>query len=192
MGRKIIFITGGARSGKSTFALKEASKISGNKAFIATAVRAYGDTPLPDEEMKERIEKHKKQRGNGWDTYEEPIRISEVIKKIGKDYSVIIIDCLTLWLSNLMHTGSPITDEINNLIDVLTNVGAWHGMPHRRGGSRTAPTIFIVSNEVGMGIVPDNELTRKFRDMAGFLNQKIAEIADEVHMVVAGIPIRVK
>ncbi|MDP2754417.1 MAG: bifunctional adenosylcobinamide kinase/adenosylcobinamide-phosphate guanylyltransferase [Nitrospirota bacterium] len=185
MSRKLVFITGGARSGKSTFALKEASKISGNKAYIATAEAL-------DEEMKERIEKHKKQRGNGWDTYEEPIKISEVIKKIEGKCNVIVIDCLTLWLSNLMHAGSPITDEINNLIDVLTNVGAWHGMPHCRGGSRTAPTIFIVSNEVGMGIVPDNELARNFRDMAGILNQKIAEIADEVYMVVAGIPIRVK
>lgn len=186
-GRKIIFITGGARSGKSTFALKEASKISGNKAFIATAVRAYGDTPLPDEEMKERIENHKRQRGNDWVTYEEPLKIADLVESIKNKYSVILIDCLTLWLSNIMHSDYDLHKEIKNLIDTLKNC---------RGVLQYAPTqkseLFIVANEVGMGIVPENEIVRRFRDMAGLLNQKIAEVADEVYMVVAGIPVKVK
>ncbi|MEW6674524.1 MAG: bifunctional adenosylcobinamide kinase/adenosylcobinamide-phosphate guanylyltransferase [Nitrospirota bacterium] len=174
--QKIIFITGGARSGKSTFAFTEASKISGKKAYIATAEALDG-------EMKERIEKHKSHRGKDWDIYEEPLKIADVIKKIVGEYSIIIIDCLTLWLSNLMHSDYDLHKEIKNLIYTLKNC---------RGGSRTAPTIYIVSNEVGMGIVPDNEMARRFRDMAGLLNQKIAEVANEFYMVVAGIPIRVK
>jgi adenosylcobinamide kinase/adenosylcobinamide-phosphate guanylyltransferase len=200
MSRKLVFITGGARSGKSTFALKEASKISGKKAFIATAVGAYGNTPLQDEEMRERIENHKRNRGKDWDTYEEPLKIADVIKKIEGEYSVIVVDCLTLWLSNLMHSGLNITNAINDLIKVLdgVNVGATLAVAqknktiNKRAGASPAPTIYIVSNEVGMGIVPDNEMARRFRDMAGFLNQKVAGIADEVYMVIAGIPVRVK
>lgn len=192
MNEKIVFITGGARSGKSAFALKEAAKFSGRKAFIATAEAL-------DEEMKERIEKHKKQRGNDWDTYEEPVKIANVINKIGEQYNVIIIDCLTLWLSNLMHNNLKIMDEINDLVNVLGDVGETtlavaHNaeMTNKRAGTSPATTIYIVSNEVGMGIVPENEMARKFRDMAGFLNQKIAEIADEVYIMIAGIPLKIK
>ncbi|MBI5026122.1 MAG: bifunctional adenosylcobinamide kinase/adenosylcobinamide-phosphate guanylyltransferase [Nitrospirae bacterium] len=188
--KKIIFITGGTRNGKSAFALKEASKVSGKKAYIATAEAL-------DEEMRQRIEEHKRQRGDKWITYEEPLKIAEVIKEIEGKYSVIIIDCLTLWLSNLMHTGLSVTETINALIDVLTDVGAGLALPNKKsniskGGPMPAPTIFIVSNEVGMGIVPDNDLARKFRDMAGFFNQKIAKVADEAYMVIAGIPLKIK
>ncbi|MEW6162224.1 MAG: bifunctional adenosylcobinamide kinase/adenosylcobinamide-phosphate guanylyltransferase [Nitrospirota bacterium] len=181
--QKIIFITGGARSGKSTFALKEASKISGKKAFIATAVGAYGDTPLQDGEMKERIENHKSHRGKDWDIYEEPLKIADIIKKIVGEYSIIIIDCLTLWLSNLMHSNLNIEKEIEDLIGALIDLSLV---------TSHLSQMYIVSNEVGMGIVPDNKLARRFRDMAGLLNQKIAEVANEFYMVVAGIPIRVK
>jgi adenosylcobinamide kinase/adenosylcobinamide-phosphate guanylyltransferase len=169
--KKIIFITGGARSGKSSFPLKETTKISGKKAYIATAEAL-------DEEMKERIEEHRKKRRNAWDTYEEPLRISEVIKKIEGKYKVIVIDCLTLWLSNLMHANLNIEQEIENFISSLV--------------THHSSLVYIVSNEVGMGIVPENELARRFRDMAGFLNQKVAEVADEVYVLVAGIPIKIK
>ncbi len=103
--RKVIFITGGARSGKSSFALKEASGITGEKAYIATAEAL-------DDEMRERIEQHKKQRGKDWDTYEEPIKIGGLVRDIGNKYNVIVLDCLTLWLSNLMHAGLNITDAV--------------------------------------------------------------------------------
>lgn len=175
MNRKIIFIIGGARSGKSTYALKEASNIPDDKVYIATAEAL-------DEEMRQKIENHKRQRGVDWVTYEEPLRISEVIKEIEGKYSVIVIDCLTLWLSNLMIAHIDIVQEIENLVEALKDPTS---ITHNS-------LLLIVSNEVGMGIVPENEMARKFRDVAGFLNQRIAEIANEVYLMVSGIPLKVK
>ena len=167
---KIIFVTGGARSGKSSFALKEASKISGRKAYIATAEAL-------DAEMKKRIERHKKDRGNDWNTYEEPLRIADVLKKIKYEYDAVVLDCLTLWLSNLINAELNVKSEIESFISSLVTRHS---------------TLFIISNEVGMGIVPENELAREFRDIAGILNQRAAEISDEVYMVILGIPVRIK
>lgn len=188
MSRRLVLITGGARSGKSSFAMAEASKIDGKKAYIATAEAL-------DEEMQLRIENHKRQRGDDWITYEEPLKIDGVLKDIGDKYSVIVIDCLTLWLSNLLirtnnteYRTQTIETEIEKFLDVLN---CFKDSPARYLGSGFC-CLFIVSNEVGMGIVPENELARQFRDMAGILNQKIAEIADEVYMVVAGIPVKIK
>lgn len=166
----IFFILGGARSGKSRFALQRASEFSGKKAYIATAQAL-------DDEMKERIDKHKKERSGDWTTFEEPINISGIIKDVHKKYDVIIIDCLTLWLSNLMLAGSNIEKELELFISSLTDVHC---------------SIFIVSNEVGLGIVPDNAIARKFRDLSGYVNQRIAETADEVYLAAAGIPIKIK
>ena len=188
MNKKIIFITGGARSGKSSFALAKALGVPGRKAYIATAEAL-------DEEMTKRIEQHKKQRGKEWDTYEEPLKIAEVIKELYGNYSALVLDCLTLWLSNLfMKTRSKgdgfpaIETEIQELLDSL-------GQFKSSAADDPGPgfcSLYIVSNEVGMGIVPENETARKFRDMAGIVNQKIAEVSDEVYMLVAGIPITVK
>jgi len=188
MHKKIIFITGGARSGKSTYALSNATKISGNKAYIATAEAL-------DEEMRERIEKHKKQRGKDWDTYEEPLRIAEIIKEIEGKYTAIVIDCLTLWLSNIMirtqNTGyriQTIEMEIEGFLDSLSR---FKKSPVCGLGSGFC-SLYIVSNEVGMGIVPENDMARRFRDIAGFLNQRVAEIAHEVYLLISGIPLKVK
>ncbi|HWR59734.1 MAG TPA: bifunctional adenosylcobinamide kinase/adenosylcobinamide-phosphate guanylyltransferase [Thermodesulfovibrionales bacterium] len=170
--KQTIFIIGGARSGKSFFALKEAAKTKGKKAYIATGEAL-------DEEMSVRIEKHKKQRGTDWDTFEEPLRIAHVIKKIRGKYKAIVIDCLTLWLSNMIHSNLETDSEVENLISSL------------RSGYR-ASRIYIVSNEVGMGIVPDNELARRFRDLAGILNREIAEVSDEVYLMTAGIALKIK
>ena len=172
MENKITFIIGGARSGKSAFALNEANKFKGQKAYIATAQAL-------DEEMRERIGKHKKQRGGEWDTYEEPLKVADVLQGIKDKYNVVIIDCLTLWLSNLMHNDFGVVEGIENFVNALRI-------------THYASRVFIVSNEVGLGIVPDNELARKFRDFAGILNQKVAGIADDVYLVTAGIPIKVK
>jgi len=188
MSSRIIFIMGGARSGKSTYALKDASTVSGNKAYIATAEAL-------DEEMRERIEKHKKQRGTDWDTYEEPLRIAEVIQETEGKYTAIVIDCLTLWLSNIMirnqkteYRKQTIEKEIQKLLDSLKQFKD-SSICSLGSGVRV---LYIVSNEVGMGIVPENEMARRFRDMAGMLNQKVAEISDEVYLLITGIPMKIK
>jgi len=182
MGSRITLITGGARSGKSSFALRKAGRIKGRRAFIATAQAL-------DEEMRQRIERHKRQRGAGWDTYEEPLRITETLRAIKDKYSVIVIDCLTMWVSNLMmedgrrkmEDGSGVFKEIERLTGCLNRLNGLNGL-----------NLFIISNEVGMGIVPDNEMARQFRDLAGYLNQKVAEMAGEVYLIVSGIPVRIK
>jgi adenosylcobinamide kinase/adenosylcobinamide-phosphate guanylyltransferase len=170
MGGMITFILGGSRSGKSSFALKRASAISGPKAFIATAQAL-------DDEMKERIERHKLQRSPAWMTFEEHIAIPSVIGGMRNKYDVVLVDCLTLWLSNLMMNNADVETEIGSFLSAATACPA---------------SLFVVSNEVGMGIVPDNALARKFRDMAGTLNRRVAELADEVYLVTAGIPMKIK
>ncbi len=171
MDRKIVFVTGGARSGKSRFALAEASAIPGERAFIATAQGT-------DDEMRERIERHKRDRGGTWDTYEEPLRVSVLLGEIEREYRVIVLDCLTLWLSNICQADLDCSAEVDGLIDSLRNL--------------RSPSVYIVSNEVGMGIVPANDLARRFRDVAGSLNQKIAAVADEAYLIVSGLPVRIK
>ena len=168
----IVFITGGARSGKSSFALKEASKVPGRKAFIATA------EPL-DEEMRRRIKMHKKARGPEWETFEEPRELASLIKRLKGRYRALVIDCLTLWLSNIMRkqTETLIKKDLEELIGTVRKTGS---------------VLYIVSNEVGMGIVPANASARRFRDLAGIMNRKVADIADEVYMVVSGIPMKIK
>jgi adenosylcobinamide kinase/adenosylcobinamide-phosphate guanylyltransferase len=170
--KKIVFITGGARSGKSRFALENSSIIPGKKAFIATA-------EATDEEMLQRIEKHIVDRGGTYDTFEEPFGISDLLKKIDGAYRVVIIDCLTLWMANLIWRNANIAEEVDKFIATLKGLA---------GDS----LISIVSNEVGMGIVPENETARRYRDLAGFLNQKVAAAADEVYLAVSGIPVKIK
>jgi len=192
---KITFVIGGARSGKSSFALREASKITGPKAFIATAEAL-------DDEMKDRIDKHRIERGGDWSSYEEPIRITGILSEVKDRYPVIVLDCLTIWLSNLMirtqnserrqqstDNRAQTTEEIiQKFIDTLLKHK--HSSVCSLGSGFCA--LYIVSNEVGLGIVPENKLSRQFRDLAGALNQKVAEIADEVYLVAAGIPMKIK
>ena len=188
MHNKIIFITGGARSGKSAYALSNATRISGDKTYIATAEAL-------DKEMRERIEKHKRQRGKEWDTFEEPLKIAKVIKEIEGKYTAIVLDCLTLWLSNILirtqnteNRTETVEMEIEGLLDSLS---LFKKSPVCGGGSGFC-SLYIVSNEVGMGIVPENDMARKFRDTAGFLNQRVAEIAHEVYLLISGIALKVK
>ncbi len=166
----ITFIIGGSRSGKSKFALERASLYQGRKAYIATA-------QAMDDEMKDRIEKHKEERLGEWETFEEPLNISTLIPDIHKSYDIILLDCLTLWLSNLMLNNKNVEAEIESFISSLSTIHC---------------SLFTVSNEVGLGIVPDNALSRRFRDLSGYLNQKMSVIADEVYLVTAGIPLKIK
>ncbi len=164
------FIIGGARSGKSRFALKNASSNSGEKAYIATAEAL-------DDEMRGRIEKHKRERSDEWITFEEPLKIASLINDFSSKYDVILIDCLTLWLSNLLLSNKQIVEEIDCLVSNLNTCKS---------------SLYIVSNEVGQGIVPDNEIARLFREFSGLLNQKVSEISDEVYLMTAGIPLKIK
>ncbi|MBI5633468.1 MAG: bifunctional adenosylcobinamide kinase/adenosylcobinamide-phosphate guanylyltransferase [Nitrospirae bacterium] len=168
---KITFVIGGARSGKSSFALNRASELPGKKVYIATA-QAF------DEEMKERITKHKEERNSDWDTIEESMNLAEVLRTASSTHDVVLIDCLTLWLSNLLLADKDLEKEMQFFISSLI--------------THHASRVFVVSNEVGMGIVPDNELARRFRDISGRLNQQMASVADEVYLVAAGIPVRIK
>jgi len=172
--RKIIFILGGVRSGKSRHALKLAEAFGDRRLFVATA------QPL-DEEMAARIENHKKQREDRWETAEEPLELAQILSRAQNRYDVILIDCLTLWVSNLLgvygEDRGEIEDHIQDLIDCLGKCGT---------------PVVVVSNEVGMGIVPDNPLARAFRDLTGILNQGVARVAGRVIFMVAGIPVVVK
>lgn len=163
----VILIGGGARSGKSRYALEKARAIPGTRAFVATAEAS-------DEEMTLRIHHHKEERGADFTTIEEPIELARVIAE--SNFDVLLIDCLTLWLSNLMFANK--TTEIDKLIQAAQS---------------SSKTILFVTNEVGSGIVPtDNALSRDFRDRAGILNQRIAAIASEVHFMIFGQPLRIK
>jgi adenosylcobinamide kinase/adenosylcobinamide-phosphate guanylyltransferase len=173
MGKRMIFISGGCRSGKSRYALHYANQHFSKKLFLATC-------EVLDEEMAQRIENHKKMRGLEWQTVEEPVDIIDKIKKDGADSEVILIDCLTLWLYNLLmkwDSDSRIMEETEKLIETLRKSDA---------------SFILVSNEVGMGIVPADPLSRRYRDLLGTMNQRIAEALDTVIFMVSGIPIFLK
>jgi len=184
----ITLVTGGARSGKSHFAEQFASSLSTHGIYIATA-QAF------DQEMNERIALHRKQRDNEsfqWATWEAPLQLTECLESIHKhtidnesvEEPVILIDCMTLWLSNwfmeldVEHEGN---DKLLEVIHTLLQYLKKYPYP-----------VVIVSNEVGSGIVPLNKLSRMYRDEAGRLNQRIAALADKVFLVTAGIPIELK
>ena len=169
----IIFILGGARSGKSSYAIELAKKNKKRVAFIATCQAL-------DKEMAQRIKFHKKTRPRDWQTFEEPYKVSELLFKIGNKFEVILIDCLTLFVSNLMLKGlkeDTINEEVNSIVSAINKIKA---------------KAIIVSNEVGSGIVPENKLGRNFRDIAGKTNQIVAKESDEVFFMVSGIPCKIK
>ena len=165
----IILITGGARSGKSRRAEARARSFPGKPVYIATAEGF-------DHEMRERIAKHRARRSDGWIEHETPLELVAALNATDGS-GARLIDCLTLWLSNLMHEGRDWAKEAAKLAEALE--------------VQRAPVV-LVTNEVGSGIVPENALAREFRDAAGLLNQMIARAADEVEFVVAGLPMRLK
>lgn len=164
-------ILGGARSGKSTFAQLLAEKTHSSRFYIATA-EPY------DDEMKKRIHHHQMERGEGWTTLEEPIRLPEIILEYSSPDNVLLVDCLTLWLSNLFGVScSDFSRQVEKLQDAL---------------SKAKGPVILVSNEIGMGIVPENALARSFRDEQGRLNQKIAASCEVVVFIAAGLPLFLK
>ncbi|MBF0515612.1 MAG: bifunctional adenosylcobinamide kinase/adenosylcobinamide-phosphate guanylyltransferase [Nitrospirae bacterium] len=178
---KIIFITGGSRSGKSSYAIKLSERHSGAKAFIATAQAL-------DDEMRLRIDTHKRQRPDVWETFEEPLHLAQTIARLVETHEVILIDCLTLWLTNIfMREPFPEIETITRDIDACIS-----SIKKLKDAASNDTHLYLVSNEVGMSIVPDNKLARLFRDAAGWLNQQAAAIADEVYLVVSGLPLKLK
>ncbi len=165
----IILITGGARSGKSVRAEVRALSFPSKPIYIATAEAL-------DAEMRERIERHRARRGSAWLERETPLELVTALFETDGG-GARLVDCLTLWLSNLLHSGRDWTRETEGLADAL---------------ARQKSPVVLVTNEVGLGIVPDNALARQFRDAAGMVNQMVARVADEVEFVVAGLPMRVK
>ncbi len=175
---KLIFITGGARSGKSSWALNEANRLPSElKYYIATA------EPV-DEEMILRIDSHRKERGSGWETIECPLRLDLAIGSLTSN-STAIIDCCTVWLGNLWHNLSGQYDLISKSVE--ETIGAFKAWKKNNSGN-----LFIVSNEVGWGIVPHDKETREYRDALGMLNQHIARIADKVYLCISGIAVCIK
>ncbi len=162
-------ILGGARSGKSAFAEKLAKSTNRPRAYIATS-QAF------DVEMEAKIAKHQQDRGPDWQTIEAPLNIVGALAEVSEN-SIVLIDCLTLWLSNQMHAGADIEVEVTKLLTAL---------------SASPNPVMCVSNEVGMGLVPDTPLGRQFRDAQGRLNRKIAEQADLAVFVAAGLPLTLK
>jgi adenosylcobinamide kinase / adenosylcobinamide-phosphate guanylyltransferase len=171
---RLTFITGPSRSGKTNLALRLALRYPEPRVYLATAQAL-------DEEMAQRIRRHQEERVGNFETFEEPLRLTHVLSSLDQSYSVVIIDCLTLWLNNLMASWGEDQDAIRQeayrIVDFFK--------------SFSIPTV-IISNEVGWGIVPDNHLARKFRDLSGNLNQDLAAVADQVILTVAGIPIFLK
>jgi len=167
------FVIGGCRSGKSSRAQTLAERRSGKKLYIATCVPR-------DEEMQARAAQHQAQRGADWETLEEPVALAAAIDTHSANYAVILVDCLTLWTSNILLSSlgkSGLEKACAALLESL---------------EKSACPVILVSNEVGAGIVPENELARLYRDEAGRINQAVAGVADRVIWMVAGIPVTIK
>ncbi|NVM23048.1 MAG: bifunctional adenosylcobinamide kinase/adenosylcobinamide-phosphate guanylyltransferase [Desulfobacterales bacterium] len=171
--KEVLFVTGGCRSGKSKFALEWADGRFNQKVFMATCCAT-------DDEMQQRIKEHQKARGPEWQTVEVSTALPEAVASYGSKGDVILIDCLTLWVSNLLEDNKS-QEEILAQADALTGAIDKASCP-----------VILVSNEVGAGIVPENALARQFRDVAGLVNQKVAACANKVFWMVAGIAVPIK
>ena len=170
--QKIVLITGGARSGKSRFAQELAMHEGRDVVFIATAA-------VRDKEMEQRVQRHRRSRPPQWKTVEEEVNLVGAIEALAREPKTLIIDCITLWLSNLMeqgHEDEKICQEARRLGEIL---------------QRSPHSVILVTNEVGSGIVPENNLARRFRDLAGEVNQILASSAQECYLMVFGRPMKI-
>lgn len=167
----LVFVTGGARSGKSAFAERRAAASGEGVTYLATA-QAF------DAEMEDRIRRHRADRPAGWQTLEEPLDVPAAVQRV--QTPVLLLDCLSLWVSNLMLADLP--DEA-----ILAQADALLTATH----ARSSLTV-LVTNEVGLGIVPDNALARRYRDVLGWVNQRAAAASDEAWLLVSGLPLQLK
>lgn len=184
---KIILVTGGARSGKSTYAEKLAKALEQNVLYVATSI------PF-DAEMKERVKKHRERRPQHWGTYEGYGQLKNIVGEEAKAYPVLLLDCVTILVSNLMY--DEIGEEIENFSEGMLNAIEASILKEIKefldAIEKSSKTLIMVTNEVGFGIVPEYKLARVFRDISGRVNQYIASRAEEVTLVVCGIPVKVK
>ena len=167
---KTILILGGARSGKSVFAEELIDETGLAKVYLATG-------QVFDDEMRRRVGTHQSRRGHKWQLREEPLEIGAALSEICNEDTAVLVDCLTLWVTNLMMAERDVLPECDKLAALLPALSG---------------TVIFVSNEVGQGIVPDNAMARAFRDYAGLLHQKIASVAAQVYFVTAGLPQKLK
>jgi adenosylcobinamide kinase/adenosylcobinamide-phosphate guanylyltransferase len=171
---RLALVLGGARSGKSRYGITLAESLPAPRLFLATG-------EARDAEMKARIAAHQKERGPGWETREAPLKLPEAVGRGQGRFGAILVDCLTMWLANLMLREEASDEDTSSacrrLLQLLERL--------------TTPTVFI-SNEVGLGIVPESPLARKYRDELGWLHQQVARAADLVVLVVAGLPLTLK
>jgi adenosylcobinamide kinase/adenosylcobinamide-phosphate guanylyltransferase len=163
-------VLGGARSGKSTFAENLVLNSGLNAHYLATG-RAW------DDEMRKRIDLHQARRGEEWTSHEEPLAVVEALLRLDDPQNIVLIDCLTLWITNLMMEDRAIAAEFAHLVAHV---------------SQSKARLVFVSNEVGLGIVPDNKMARDFRDHAGRLHQMIGAVATDVYFIAAGLPLKMK
>jgi adenosylcobinamide kinase / adenosylcobinamide-phosphate guanylyltransferase len=165
-----LLVLGGARSGKSRYGQQRAEALPGRHLFIATA-EAW------DDEMRERVAQHRADRSALWETLESPLELTDAIDAQRGENAVVLVDCLTLWATNLLLGKRDIDAATANLCSAI---------------ARFEGRIILVANEVGLGIVPENALARRFRDVAGQINQAVARTVDEVVFVAAGLPLKMK
>ncbi len=170
----ITLVTGGIKSGKSRWAQKIGENINGSRAFIATALAL-------DDEMRERIQQHQSDRADKWTTWEETRDIVPLLEKLTEQFDVVLLDCLTMWVSNLLTVFNESSQDIYQKTAELSNFLRNNNSSH----------IILVTNEVGMGIIPADALSRLFQTLLGKLNCQIATVADAVYVLVAGIPIKI-
>jgi adenosylcobinamide kinase / adenosylcobinamide-phosphate guanylyltransferase len=171
MSGRHVLVLGGARSGKTSFAERLAMRSGEKPVYLATAEAL-------DLEMRERVSTHQRTRSGQFATIEEPIALSDALIEAAEVFDVVLVDCLTLWITNLLGRGHDVAREVDRLAETLPRIG----------NSR----IILVSNEVGLGIVPDNALARVFRDLAGSAHQRLGEICQDVYFVAAGLPMTLK
>jgi len=171
-GREILLVLGGTRSGKSSWAQRYVERRYGSRLFLATA-------EVLDDEMAERVRMHQEARGRDWELLEEPLEIDRFLTGRCGHVEAVLVDCLTIWLSNVMlkEGDEGVDRRRKRLLEALAACGQ---------------SVVLVSNEVGMGVVPEHPLGRRFRDAAGFLNQVVARAADRVVLLVAGLPLGLK
>ena len=175
----MVLVTGGCRSGKSAYAQRLAESLPSPRLFVATC-------PVTDEEMRLRIEMHQQSRlGRGWETVEEQVELITVFRRYG-EYEVVLVDCLTLWVNNLMYYAEQAGRPIRERDTAETCRELLAAARQRRG------TVIFVTNEVGLGVVPDNAMARRYRDLVGRVNQTIAAEADTVTLLTCGIPWHLK